>query len=341
MPPLKELILGEIAENGPMPLSRYMTLCLQHPQYGYYTLQDPLGASGDFTTAPEISQMFGEMLGLWLAQVWREQGGGAVKLIELGPGRGSLMADVLRVGQAVSGFQEAAEVWLVETSPALRDRQKAALPDIKVNWADSLADVPSGPALILANEFFDALPVRQFERTERGWAERVIGLVDGALRFGRAPALGNARLDKLFAKSPVGSIVELRDTDAIVADIGLRIARTGAALIVDYGAWDGTGDTFQALEAHEMVDPLANPGGADLTAHVNFSHLALPGLRAQFDTQGRFLERLGITPRAQALAKGEAAELIAHQHRRLTHPDEMGTLFKVLALTSPDAPPTP
>ena len=332
----------EIAATGPMSVARYMQLCLQHPEHGYYTRQDPLGATGDFTTAPEISQMFGEMLGLWAATVWQAQGLGAVNLVELGPGRGTLMADVLRTAHAVPGFVEAITPVFVETSPALRARQRDAITRDAL-WCDCIEDAPQGPAILLANEFFDALPARQFQREGQGWAERLVAVQNDALALGLAPAAPSAKLDGLFGAPPDGTIVELRATDSIMAEIAARVSEGGATLILDYGDWNGAGDTLQALEQHTSVDPLASPGTADLTTHVNFSHLAAGmSLRTQFDSQGAVLERLGITARAQTLARQPGQEdAIATQHRRLTHPSEMGTLFKALTLSPPGAPLPP
>lgn len=340
MSALKSQIEAEIRENGPISIARYMTLCLQHPTYGYYIRKDPLGARGDFTTAPEISQMFGEMLGLWAAAVWQSQGGGPIALTELGPGRGTLMADILRTARQVPGFLEALKLQLVETSPALRKRQQEALKGYPVAWYNSLAETSDNHSIIIGNEFVDALPVRQFQRDQNGWRERVVGLAPEGLAIGLAPIMAMEQLDKLFSQSPVGTVVEWRDTQGLMTEIHNRICDKGAALLIDYGDWNGSGDTLQALKAHQPVDPFAEPGEADLTSHVNFSHLAHASLRAQFDTQGAFLERLGITTRAQILAHKDPAG-VAAQHRRLTHPQEMGALFKVLALTPPDHPKSP
>lgn len=329
-------MLARIARMGPMSLADYMAECLHDPTFGYYATRDPLGARGDFITAPEVSQMFGELVGLWLAQVWIDQGGGPVALVELGPGRGTLMADVMRATHGVPGFHEAVGVHLVEASPVLRAVQAKALEGYRPSFHDSLGDVPEGPMLLIANEFFDALPIRQFQMSDAGdWQERQIGAADGALIWGLAPP---APLEVRDGFAP-GMIVETcAPAEAIAGEIGRRVAEGGAALIVDYGDWQSTGDTFQALADHAYADPLDAPGEADLTAHVAFEPIVkAAGVRAsKLTPQGVFLERLGVTARAQALAKelsGSALEEHIAAHRRLTHPDEMGTLFKVLALT--------
>jgi len=331
---LTDLIAAEIAATGPMRLDRYMALALGHPTMGYYTTRDPLGAAGDFTTAPEISQMFGEILGLWLAQSWLDAGAPSPFILaEAGPGRGSLMADILRATAKVPWFTP--QVWLVETSPSLRAVQRDRLGD--VNWADRLDDLPKLPLFIVANEFFDALPVRQFHRGASGWAEVLIG---PRLRPGLGQEGAN---DALSARHnvPPGVIVETcAPAEEFAAQLGTRIRTNGgAALTVDYGDWRGTGDTLQALRQHKMVSPFMEPGEADITAHVQFAPLAAAaGLGGGFTTQGKFLERLGITARAQALAKLGASG-VAAAHRRLTHPDEMGNLFKVMALMQPGKTP--
>jgi len=324
---LDALIAAEIAASGPMRLDRYMALALGHPTLGYYPTRDPLGAAGDFTTAPEISQMFGELLGLWLAQAWMDAGAPArFVLAEVGPGRGTLMADMLRATAKVPGF--APEVWLIETSPALRATQAEKLG--AVNWVDDIAALPDAPLFFVANEFFDALPIRQFQRGAAGWQEVLVG---AGLVPGLGPEFEDRALDARFGTQP-GVVVETcAPAEGFAAALGARIsAHGGAALMVDYGDWRGTGDTLQALRSHEFVSPFEAPGQADITAHVQFAPLAAAaGLGGAFSTQGRFLERLGITDRAQALAKTGASD-VAAAHRRLTHPDEMGNLFKVLAL---------
>lgn len=345
--PLARLIRERIAEAGPMPVAEYMALCLGHPEHGYYITRDPLGAKGDFVTAPEVSQLFGEMIGGWLAQVWIDAGRPQAILAEAGPGRGTLMADALRVAGRLPGFREAMALKLVETSPVLRSAQAAALGDWAPHWVERVGDLPEGPLFLVANEFFDALPVRQFLRLAQGWQERVVVAGPEGLRFGYGPVMTSAALETRFGTLPEGALVEVNpDGEAVAAELGRRIASFGgAALIIDYGEWDGTGDTLQAVAGHRFVDLLAAPGQADLTAHVRFRALAeASGLQPWGPVpQGVFLERLGITARARVLARagGQAAAGVAAGHRRLTHPAEMGQVFKVMALTKPGAPAPP
>ena len=348
MTALARLLAERIAAMGPMTVADYMAECLLHPDHGYYATRDPLGAAGDFTTAPEISQMFGELLGLALAQAWLEQGAPRpIVLAELGPGRGTLMADVLRATARVPGFASAFTVHFVEASPTLREEQRKRVP--QATWHASVADLPEGPLFLLANEFFDALPIRQFVRAGPLWAERVVGLTENRLAWGLAPPAAVPALSIRLADTRDGDVVEICPAlPGILGEVGRRIARHGgAALVADYGGWHLTGDTFQALRRHAYADPLDTPGEADLTAHVDFEALArsaAPAAVTSMTTQGRFLERLGITPRAQVLARNLSGEqLAAHvaAHRRLTHPDEMGTLFKVMGVHPSAAPPPP
>lgn len=347
MTALADLLAARIAASGPITLADYMADCLLHPQHGYYATRDPFGAGGDFTTAPEISQMFGELLGLSLAQAWLDQGAPTFTLAELGPGRGTLMADVLRATRGVPGFHAAARVHLVEASATLRGVQRRTLGDHAVTWAESAQDLPhDAPLFLLANEFFDALPIRQFTRQGQGWAETVVGLRDGRLTLGRSTPAPLAALAHRLTDTRDGDVVELCPAAVpIVAEIGQRIAQNGgAAIIVDYGDWRSLGDTFQALKDHRYTDPLANPGEADLTAHVDFAALAAaaaPARASRMVTQGALLDRLGIQARSARLAQGlTGAALTSHLKatRRLTDPAEMGSLFKALALYR-DSPP--
>ena len=352
MTPLARILARRIAAEGPMGIADYMAECLLHPEHGYYVTRDPFGAAGDFTTAPEISQMFGEMLGLCLAQGWLDQGGPApFALAEIGPGRGALMADILRAIRAVPGMGEAAQVHLVEASPVLRARQAKTLAGHRPVWHDRAEDLPDLPLFLVANEFFDALPIRQFERQADGWAERQVGLREGRLTPGLGPVTRYPALAARLGETRPGDVVETCPAlPAIAAVIGARIAaRGGVALIADYGGWHSLGDTFQALKAHRSVDPFAAPGEADLTAHVDFEALATAFAGAgtavtAMTPQGVVLERLGITARAEVLArKLGGAALDAHRaaHRRLTHPSEMGQLFKVIASYPRGGPPPP
>jgi SAM-dependent MidA family methyltransferase len=351
--PLEHEIRRLIRIAGPMPVSRYMELCLTHPQHGYYTTREPLGREGDFITAPEVSQMFGELLGLWAASVWKQMGSPrAINLVELGPGRGTMMMDALRAIRVLPAFLQAVSVHLVEINPVLREAQKKTLSATKaqITWYDRLDDVPEGPAIILANEFFDALPIAQAVRTEHGWHERVVIVDDkDALAFAAAdhplprfdllvPAVVNA--------APVGSICEWRTNDAAI-QLARRLRLSGGVvLIIDYGPLRGAaGDTLQAVARHAYVDPLKHPGTADITAHVDFQALAQAaedaGARVHGPIeQGEFLRRLGIESRATSLmakAPSDVIDDIAHAMRRLTGSGRanMGSLFKVLALSDP------
>jgi len=348
--PLGLALARTIALTGPMTVADYMEQCLFHPEHGYYTTHEPFGAQGDFVTAPEISQMFGELLGLWAADSWLRLGSPSpFVLAELGPGRGTMMADVLRATRIVPGFSDAARVVLVEASPRLRGKQRETLAAYEVEWCASLDEVPAGPLILLANEFIDALPIRQFVRTPEGIAERMVGLDDdGTLQWGLRPeARLDARGDALMQRAPVGAMLEICPLGlSIMERLGARLATEGgAALFVDYGHSGGLGDTLQALRAHTYDDPLAHPGQADLTAHVDFKALAriatASGARAFGPiTQGLLLERLGLPARATRLkrdAHDAAREKIDAASARLTDPakDGMGELFKALAVVHP------
>ncbi|NOX73759.1 MAG: class I SAM-dependent methyltransferase [Alphaproteobacteria bacterium] len=349
MTPLQTILNEQIKRFGPLSLAEYMSLCLLHPAHGYYTTKRPLGAAGDFTTAPEISQMFGEMLGLCLIETWRLQGRPApFVLAELGPGRGTLMADILRVGARVPGFLEAAEIWLIEASPSLQAVQATTLKTYKINWGAQVTDLPDLPLFLVANEFFDALPVRQFQRAKAGWRERMVGLENGSLAFGLAAPIPIDALEDQ-ADIALGHVLETNSAaSAIMAEIANRIGQNGgAALIVDYGDWQQSGSSFQAVRNHQKVDPLTRPGETDLSAHVDFAALARSAkgvTHTGLTPQGLLLERLGITARAQALATkldGAALENHITAHRRLTHPDEMGSLFKAIGFHPDGTPPPP
>jgi NADH dehydrogenase [ubiquinone] 1 alpha subcomplex assembly factor 7 len=352
---LGRLIAQRIRLQGPIPLATFMAEALSHPEHGYYRRGDPFGRAGDFTTAPEVSQMFGELIGLWCAEVWRLMGSpDAFLLVELGPGRGTLMADALRAAKVLPGFGEAASVHLVETSLPLRERQKAALAGRDVAWHDAFADVPAGPTVLIANEFFDALPVHQFERTAGGWRERLVAL-DGE-RFVLTHGADRSPAEVLIPPpirltAPPGAIVEVSPASvSLMRAVAERLdAEGGAALAIDYGhTAHGTGETMQAVRRHDYHDILADPGEADLTAHVDFAalaeaahpHAALHGPV----TQSAFLRSLGIEMRAQQLAQratdGQRRDIESALHR-LIDPAEMGTLFKVLAVSDRGLAPPP
>jgi NADH dehydrogenase [ubiquinone] 1 alpha subcomplex assembly factor 7 len=341
--PLARRLRELIELNGPLTVADYMAHCLTDPQHGYYTTRDPIGASGDFTTAPEISQIFGEIIGAWLIHAWRLLGAPArVSLVELGPGRGTLMADILRVAPFADDFRRAISISLVETSPILRARQAASLGGYTPGWRDSLLDVPEGPLLVIANEFFDALPIRQFVRQDGSWRERMVGWRSGQLAYG----LGPGELPQ-GPSAPEGAILEISPArEALAAQIAGRIVRHGgAALIFDYGhAGTAPGETLQAVRGHAFADPLDAPGETDLTAHVDFAALAraasAAGARVHGPIgQGEFLLSHGLAERSARLAvKADSAGRAALQAavERLSAPTAMGTLFKVLALTRPE-----
>jgi SAM-dependent MidA family methyltransferase len=356
---LRELI----AEEGPLTLERFMSLALAHPTLGYYPTRDPLGREGDFITAPEISQMFGELLGLWAAETWVSMGAPAqLRLVELGPGRGTLMADALRAASVVPSFAQSIDVHLVETSPELGRAQHEQLEKtgVPITWHAGIETLPPGPAIIIANEFFDALPVRHYVRGARGWHERLVGLNDaGAFVFG----LSREIEPTLSAEGPEGSIIEICPAgQQIISTLAQRlVTQGGAALLIDYGYVEtALGETLQAMKGHAFVDPLAEPGEADLTTHVDFAALARAAAKEGALVhgplqQGFFLSRLGIFERAQALARradaAQAAQIESALVRLVSTQkgvkvsqgtvDGMGELFKVLCITSPELPVPP
>ena len=349
------LLAQELAElirqEGPLSVSRYMALCLGHPEHGYYMTRDPFGRAGDFTTAPEISQVFGELIGVWCMNVWHLlQKPRHFALVELGPGRGTLMADALRAARALPGFTSCLDVHLVEMSPVLQRAQADTLKDSGKHptWHASVESLPDDrPLIILANEFFDALPIRQFQRYQGEWRERLVGIgVDGALALGldRTAAMG------LTIDGPDGAVFE---TSPISLDIMGRLAerlvnQRGMILAIDYGyAKFAFGETLQAVRRHKFAPVLANPGEADITAHVDFSALGIAAKRGGASvhpvlTQATLMERLGIRHRAEILKrKAEDPASVDAAVERLAGTDThaMGLLFKALAITSPDLGP--
>lgn len=345
--PLEKELVRLIETTGPMPLDRYMALCLGHPLHGYYMSRDPFGRGGDFTTAPEISQMFGEIVGIWCMQCFDLIGRPkAFDLIELGPGRGTLMMDLLRAVRAMPNFLSHLTVRLVETSPLLRALQQQTLKGaaVPVTWHQTLDDIPLSPSLVIANEFFDALPVRQFQRLEQGWAERVIGQSEGKLRLGLVP---RALVPPVWAAAAkAGDVVEIRPSvEPWAAAIAERLtSHPGEALIIDYGHLSSApGDTLQAVRDHQTVAIIDRPGRSDLTAHVDFEALAhaltSAGARACTPlTQRAFLLDMGLELRVSRLSRSatEAQKReLAMAAERLAGPGQMGHLFKVMAATSP------
>jgi NADH dehydrogenase [ubiquinone] 1 alpha subcomplex assembly factor 7 len=347
---LRDRLAALIAREGPIPVSRYMALCLHDPAEGYYATRPSLGESGDFITAPLVSQIFGELLGLWAAEIWSQIGRPTrCLLVELGPGHGVMMTDVLRAGRVAPGFLEASELWLVETSGPLRDRQALALNGLASPcWAGSFAEIPGdAPIILLANEFLDCLPIDQAVWSGRGWHERRVDLDgDGRLVF----SLDGGRLHRdAPADAPDGAVLEWSDAVGEIGRIvGDRVERFGgAALFIDYGRdTPGLGDTLQAIREHRKETPLQNPGQADLTAHVDFPALLrsarLSGaLTTGVVTQRAFMTALGAVTRAEALvrARPDRADTIARQLDRLIAPGQMGDLFKVAAIHGPGLPP--
>jgi SAM-dependent MidA family methyltransferase len=348
--PLDIEIAELIAAEGPIPVSRYMALCLGHPRHGYYMTRDPFGAGGDFTTAPEISQVFGELIGVWAAAVWEAMGQpNPVRLVELGPGRGTLMADLIRAAGALPGFRDALDIHLVETSPVLMEHQRKTLAaaGIAASWHESLDTVPAGATILVANEFLDALPIRQFVMTDKGWRERVVGLNGGRLAFGLAPdPVPPSLMPAPLRNAREGAVFETCPTFATLAEELAARTTDGplAALFIDYGhTASAYGETLQAVKAHRFDDPLAEPGEADLTAHVDFAAFAQAAVAAGLSasevvTQRDFLFRLGLVERAEALARANPAafEAIRSGAERLVDPAPtgMGALFKAMAIHS-------
>jgi len=343
--PLAERIAALIASQGPVSVAHYMALVND----AYYATRDPLGR--DFITAPEISQVFGELMGLWIVQAWADQGRPREKrLVELGPGRGTLMADALRAARVAPEFRDGLEIVLVEASPALRAQQEQRVPGAR--WAQGFGEtLADKPLFLIANEFFDALPVRQFVRTAKGWRERMVALdARGALAFALSPVpVPESYLPAGRSDAPDGAVCEISPAaEALTAQIARSIAaQGGAALIVDYGyERPGFGETLQAVAGHSFTAILDDPGESDLSAHVDFAALARAAAEASVHgpvTQGEMLEDLGIAARFARLAQANpgAADALQSQLTRLTRADEMGTLFKALAILPKHAPRPP
>lgn len=349
---LFESFRRRIKLEGAITVADYMADVLIAPTHGYYMSNEPFGTDGDFITAPEISQMFGELIGFWCADTWYNMGGPTeIHLVEMGPGRGTLMSDVMRAAAMVPGFHQAVKIHLIEVSPKLRKKQKEALSGYDVSWYDDLTDLPNGPSIFIANEFFDALPIRQFERSPKGWCERLITLDEDEtdLVFTLSPP--SKAIETIIPKELVGShegaVVELSSIAANVsAQISHHIVKHGGAgLFVDYGwAIPTAKPSFQAVRNHKKHDVLQEPGTADLSAFVDF-----PTLKKTAEangasvhgtiSQGDFLRSLGIEQRAEMLRLNaddkQVIDITAAEHR-LTDPSQMGNLFKVMALTPPD-----
>jgi len=341
---LRDRLARRIRAEGPLSLADYMEAALWDRQHGYYATREPIGAKGDFITSPEVSQVFGELIGLWCADLWQKMGKpDPVLVCELGPGNGTLMADFLRAARILPEFRRAIRLHLVERSPALRAIQAKKLAGEGTTWHEPVDQLPPGPLLLVANEFLDALPIRQFERRKAGWHERRIGLDQaGNLAFQLDPAPAAQALPDW----PEGSIAEIcPEAREIARALGGRLKdEGGAALLIDYGYFPrAPGDSFQAVSRHRHFDPLKDPGSADLTAHVDFAAFgqaaAASGARVWGPvTQGDFLSALGLAERARKLSTGKSskeAQAIEAACRRLIEPAQMGSLFKALALTHP------
>jgi SAM-dependent MidA family methyltransferase len=343
MTSIEDFLRRQIQATGAMPVGEFMHHCVS----SYYAGRDPFGREGDFTTAPEISQMFGEMIGLWSAITWQLMGApDEVLLVELGPGRGTLIGDLLRAASAMPDFRRAAKVHLVETSPVLREMQREALAGVEAVWHEDLAELPDGPAIVIANEFFDALPIEQYVLRAEGWHERMVTYRD-YFAFTDGPLVSERRMAELGApEARSGEVFEVNPAARrLVQALAKRFTQQkGALLAIDYGHdSSAVGDTLQAVRRHQPVPALQTPGEADLTAHVDFAALvraAEPAKASPVIGQGAFLRRLGIELRAERLASAhpdKADDLLAGCHR-LINPGGMGTLFRVLAVSSPDLP---
>ncbi len=368
MPTLSNHLKRRIADEGPLSVAWFMEDALGHPRLGYYMRRDPFGREGDFITAPEISQMFGELIGLWCVIEWRAMGEPApVNLVELGPGRGTLMADALRAGRAAEDFLESVSLSLIEISPVLKGLQEETLlaagevrTTQSLRWLSDFSEIPEGPLLLIANEFLDALPVHQFQMTADGWRERLVGLENGDREDGKEdgfrfvlddapPAADGISPD--FSEAEEGAVIEVRpQAQALITDLARRLTESpGAALFIDYGhAETACGDTLQAVKGHHFENPLAHPGEADITAHVDFGAVRRAAADAGAEvlgpvSQASFLKNLGIATRAEALAAASPAHSqdIADGLNRLTSDEAMGRLFKVMAIISPGMTPPP
>ncbi len=355
MIPLARQLRSQIEIGGPLTVAQYMAAALGHPRHGYYMSGDPLGQDGDFVTAPEISQMFGEIIGLWCVAGWEQMGRpDPALLVELGPGRGTLMSDALRAMALAPACRSALEVHLVETSPCLAETQRRRLAGVPAAWHDTLQSVPEGPLILVTNELFDALPIHQFVRTLGAWRERLVDIdpaTDG-FRFVLAPGPtpATALIPEDAAEAPPGSVVEASPAAIGLAnEIGRRISTSGGvALIIDYGtAGGGVGDTFQAVRRHGRHEVLDAPGTADLSARVDFATIARVAREAGAEpfgpvAQGDFLRALGIETRADGLKRNATPAqrtAIDAALERLIDPTRMGVLFQALAIAPAGAPP--
>lgn len=349
--PLETKIRNLISANGPINIAEFMKTCLYDPQSGYYMTSRPFGSDGDFVTAPDVSQMFGELIAAWCIEVWESMGEPTqFYLIELGPGRGTLMLDVIRVAKINPKFLQAVQIQLVEISPRLVQQQKDTLKDspVEIQWHQEVPSLADGCFILIANEFLDALPIQQFVYEEGNWYERVVGLKDGGkLTFGLGPNVSDLNIDLASLKpNGNGDLLEIAPAaEAIICEIAQALVlRTGAALLIDYGYLKSAfGDSLQAVKGHQFIDILESPGSVDLTSHVNFEMIKTTAEAAGSScfgpvTQAEFLLNLGLIERAGALGRGKDQSVQDDIHLavdRLAGSDQMGDLFKVVALTSP------
>ena len=346
MSALTPIIRDKIAATGPISIAEYMALALGHPEHGYYITRDPFGTRGDFITSPEISQIFGEMLGLWCAQMWAQMGGGPISIAELGPGRGTLMADMLRATKSAVGFHESITIHMVETSPVLANAQYMKLRDLhpRIEWIDSMDELPKNKTLFVANEFFDALPIKQYVMTEEGMRERRVSWNDTLSAFEFVLAEPGLSLAKSGKAIPSGTVMEHSPASrSVMRGLATHVKQFGGAgLIIDYGyLGEAHHDTLQALKSHLFHPVLADPGEADITAHVDFTSLMdiardAGNLVAPLVNQGEFLIRMGAQLRLEMLlrhANAEQRSNLITGLERLVSPQAMGELFKVMAFT--------
>ncbi|GHC65689.1 class I SAM-dependent methyltransferase [Limoniibacter endophyticus] len=337
---LERRIREMIVETGPMSVATYMSLCLFDPRDGYYTTRQPFGTNGDFTTAPEVSQMFGELAGVWLASAWSAP----ATFAEIGPGRGTLMKDMLRTLARLRSPLLDRDIAMIETSPRLREVQRRTLGTAAeaIRWIEDVTKLPAQPLVIIGNELFDAVPIRQYVLHQSRWHERLVTITDETLAF----AIGPNTLDNISkAGANEGDILEVAPArTALMAKIAIHLkTHGGVALFFDYGhRTSGIGDTLQAVHRHQFFPVLERPGEADLTSHVDFEALETvcrqAGLRAKTITQADFLLGMGLLERAGQLganASEERREALRSEVERLAGPDQMGTLFKVMAVSAP------
>lgn len=347
MTTLTDMLRARMAESGPISVADFMDAALSHPEHGYYRRRAVFGAVGDFTTSPEISQVFGELIGVWMVEQWHRLGEGPAALVELGPGRGTLMSDLLRATRGIAGFHDALTIHMVETSPERAHEQYQALRMMhpRIEWIDHVSEVPEDkPMLLVANEFFDALPIKQYVKTEQGVCERRVRWDEEAQAFAFTLAPPGLQLAKSGTVIADGTVIESCPAGKdYMRQIAERVrAGRGAALIIDYGYFgEAHHDTLQAVKAHQFHPVLKNPGEADITAHVDFASLMSVAKAAgvqvhELITQGSFLAHMGVELRLEALLKRathEQKQGLISSVTRLISPQAMGELFKVMAIT--------